>query len=154
MIDIDAPPFWRSQLGRPGNVDRWQIIHFEAPATIAIDVGVALHGTGAPQGDRAQGVNGFVLNTITPETDTTCHYFWAFCRNYDLGNQRRTHELREGVSRIFAQDEDILEAQQKAIEDNPGREFYNLNIDGGAMWARRITDNMVAREGRLELEEV
>ena len=152
MIDIDPPPFWKAQLGRPGRVDRWQIIHFEAPATIAIDVGVALHNTGAPQGDRSQGVNGYVLNTITPETDTTCHYFWSFCRNYDLGNQRHTHELREGVSRIFAQDEDILEAQQKAIDDNPGREFYNLNIDGGAMWARRITDDMVAREGHLELE--
>ena len=154
MIDIDAPPFWRGQLGKPGNVDRWQIINFTAPATIAIDVGVAMHGTGAAQGDRSHGVNGFVLNTITPETDTSCHYFWAFCRNYDLGNQRRTHELREGVTGIFAQDEDILEAQQKAIEANPGREFYNLNIDGGAMWARRITDNMVARENEAQLEKI
>ena len=31
-----------------------------------------------------QGVNGYVLNTMTPETDTTCHYFWAFVRNYRL----------------------------------------------------------------------
>lgn len=146
MIDIDAPPFWRAQLGKEGNVDRWQVIHFEAPSTIAIDVGVALAGTGAPQGDRSQGVNGYVLNTITPETDTTCHYFWSFCRNYRLNEQRLTHELREGVTRIFKEDEIILEAQQKAIDANPGREFYNLNIDGGAMWARRLTDQMVAKE--------
>ena len=63
----------------PASVDRWQIIRFEAPCTIAIDVGVAPTGTGAPEGDRSQGVNGFVLNTITPETDKTCHYFWASC---------------------------------------------------------------------------
>ena len=72
---------------------------------MAIDVGVAPAGTGAPQGDRSEGVNGYVLNTITPETDTTCHYFWAFARNYSLGEQRLTHELREGVAGIFREDE-------------------------------------------------
>ena len=44
-------------------------------------------GTGAPEGDRSQGVNGYVMNTITPETDRTCHYFWAFMRNYRLDSQ-------------------------------------------------------------------
>jgi vanillate O-demethylase monooxygenase subunit len=146
MKDIDAPPFWRGQLGKPGNVDRWQIINFEAPATIAIDVGVAPAGTGAPEGDRSQGVNGFVLNTITPETDKTCHYFWAFARNYKLGEQRRTHELREGVAGIFREDERILEAQQIAIDSNPDHVIYNLNIDAGSMWARKLIDRMIAEE--------
>jgi vanillate O-demethylase monooxygenase subunit len=127
-------------------VDRWQIIRFQAPATIAIDVGVAPAGTGAPEGDRSQGVNGYVLNTITPETERSCHYFWAFARNYRLGEQRLTTELREGVARIFAEDEAVLEAQQRAIEDNPGHQFYNLNIDAGAMWARRLIDQMIAAE--------
>ncbi|WP_332702259.1 aromatic ring-hydroxylating dioxygenase subunit alpha [Devosia sp.] len=146
MKDIDAPPFWRGQLGKPGNVDRWQIINFEAPATIAIDVGVAVAGTGAPEGDRSQGVNGFVLNTITPETDKTCHYFWAFARNYKTSEQRRTHELREGVAGIFREDERILEAQQIAIDNNPDHVIYNLNIDAGSMWARKLIDAMIAGE--------
>lgn len=146
MRDIDPPPFWAGQLGKPGTVDRWQIIRFEAPCTVTIDVGVAPAGTGAPEGDRSQGVNGFVLNTITPETETSCHYFWAFTRNYRLAEQRLTHELREGVSRIFREDEVILEAQQQAIDEHPDHEFYNLNIDAGAMWARRLIDRMVAAE--------
>ena len=41
-------------------------------------------------GNRSQGVNGYVLNTITPETDKTCLYFWAFARNYALHDQRPT----------------------------------------------------------------
>ena len=148
MRDIEPPPFWAGQLGKPGNVDRWQIIRFEAPCTIAIDVGVAPAGTGAPEGDRSQGVNGFVLNTITPETDKTCHYHWAFVRNYRRDEQRLTTELRDGVSRIFREDELILEAQQQAIDENPGHIFYNLNIDAGSMWARRLIDRMVAAETR------
>ena len=155
MENIDAPPFWAGQIrharGYEGPVDRWQIIRFEAPATIAIDVGVAPAGTGAQgshdkPGDRSRGVNGYVLNTITPETDTTCLYFWAFARNYCLGEQRLTHELREGVASIFREDEQVLEAQQQAIDEHPGYSFYNLNIDAGSMWMRRLIDKMIAAE--------
>ena len=138
------------QLGRKEHVDRWQIINFQAPSTIAIDVGVAPAGTGAPEGDRSQGVNGFVLNTMTPETDKTCHYFWAFARNYKLDEQARTHNLREGVSGIFKEDEIILEAQQKAIDDNPDHVIYNLNIDAGSMWARKLIDRMIAAENEMQ----
>ena len=163
-----APPFWASQirqgLGYQGPVDRWQIIRFEAPCTVVIDVGVAEAGTGAvpvdwkrnagesgPEGmggasDRSRGVNGRVLNTISPETDGTCHYFWAFARNYCIGEQRLTHELREGVARIFREDELVLEAQQKAMDAHPNHRFYNLNVDAGSMWARRLIDQMVQRE--------
>jgi vanillate O-demethylase monooxygenase subunit len=149
---IDAPPFWAGQLkharGYSGKVDRWQIIRFEAPCTVAIDVGVAPTGTGAPEGDRSRGVNGYVLNTITPETARTCHYFWAFARNYCLNEQRVTTELRDGVARIFGEDEVILEAQQVAIDEHPDHTFYNLNIDAGSMWARRLIDRLLAGEQR------
>ena len=40
----------------------------------------------------------------------------------------------------------ILEAQQSAVEEHPDKQFYNLNIDGGAMWARRLIDKMMAEE--------
>jgi vanillate O-demethylase monooxygenase subunit len=155
MENVEPPPFWRMQLewrhGRPaGNVDRWQIIHFEPPSTIAIDVGVAPTGTGAPDGDRSQGVNGYVLNTMTPETERTCHYFWAFVRNYKLDDQRITTLIRDGVSGVFAEDEDVLAAQQRGVESHPDKQFYNLNIDGGAMWARRLIDTMLAEESADE----
>ncbi|HWH81256.1 MAG TPA: aromatic ring-hydroxylating dioxygenase subunit alpha [Burkholderiaceae bacterium] len=155
LEDIEAPPFWAAQIrhgrGYAGRVDRWQIIRFEAPATIAIDVGVAEAGSGArpvgdAPGDRGRGVNGYVLNTITPETETTCLYFWAFARNYALADQRLTHELREGVATIFREDELVLEAQQRSIEAHPNHTFYNLNIDAGSMWMRRLIDKMIARE--------
>ena len=63
-----------------------------------------------------------------------------------LGEQRLTHELREGVANIFREDELILEAQQQAIDEHPGYSFYNLNIDAGSMWARKLIDKMVKAE--------
>lgn len=72
--------------------------------------------------------------------------FWAFTRNYHLGDQGLTNLLRQNVSRVFGQDSDMLNAQQRAIEANPDHEFYNLNIDIGGMWARRIIDAKAAAE--------
>ena len=152
MVGIDPPPVWKQALqdrfpGYDGPVDRWQVIRYTAPSTIAIDVGVAKAGTGAPEGDRSQGVTGTVINTITPETDGTCHYLWSFARDWCIDKQVITHRMREGVSRIFFEDEVMLEAQQRGIDANPGYDFYNLNIDAGSMWARRIVAAMVAAEG-------
>lgn len=152
MIDVAPPAFWAKNIRDrfpdfSGRVDRWQIIHYYAPSTICIDVGVAPTGTGAPEGDRSQGVNGYVMNTITPATERTSHYFWAFMRNYRLESQRITRELRDGVRGVFAEDEAMLRAQQEAIDAHPDYAFYSLNIDAGGMWVRRILDRMLAQEG-------
>lgn len=150
MESIDPPPFWAAQInharGYKGKTDRWQIIRFEAPNTVTIDVGVAEAGSGARDGDRSRGVTGFVLNTITPETDNTCHYFWAFARNYAITEQALTTRLREGTASIFREDEHVLRAQQIAMETYPDRKFYDLNIDAGAVWSRRLIDGMVGKE--------
>ncbi|MGZ3411726.1 MAG: aromatic ring-hydroxylating dioxygenase subunit alpha [Xanthobacteraceae bacterium] len=148
MRNIDAPPFWRTQLGKPGNVDRWQIIRFEAPCTIVLDVGVAPTGTGALEGDRSKGVNGRVLNTITPETDTTCMYFWSLVRNYRIGDQSLTTQLREANAKIFIEDQIVVESQQRSISAMPGHTLRTLNIDAGSFRARRIIDEMIESEGR------
>jgi phenylpropionate dioxygenase-like ring-hydroxylating dioxygenase large terminal subunit len=151
MLGIEPPPFWKRNLqdrypDHEGLVDRWQIIRYTAPFTVAIDVGVAKAGTGAPDGDRSQGVTGTVINTMTPETDSTCHYLWAFARDWCLDKQVITTRLREGVSGVFFEDEVMLEAQQRGIEANPDYDFYNLNIDAGSMWTRRIVQRMIDAE--------
>jgi vanillate monooxygenase len=83
---------------------------------------------------------------MTPETDNTCFYLWAFARDWCLDKQVITTRLREGVSGVFFEDEVMLEAQQRGIEANPGYDFYNLNIDAGSMWTRRIVARMIAAE--------
>jgi vanillate O-demethylase monooxygenase subunit len=146
VLNEEAPPFWGAQLGKPGPVDRWQVIHFKAPSTIVLDVGVAPTGTGAPQGDRSQGVAMWVIHIPTPSTDKTCYYFWCHLRNYRVHEQRVTREILQGGGGILAEDELVIEAQQRAIDRNPGRPFYNMNIDAGSLWARRLIDGMIEKE--------
>ena len=152
MIDIEAPPFWAKQLGKPGPVDRWQIVTIQAPNVVVGDVGVAPTGTGAPQGDRSQGVNGAFLAALSPETATSCHYFWNFVRTFKTDDEELTRRLNvahvnDGKG-VYDQDHRVLEAQQRAISANPRQPFYNLNIDAGALWARRKIDARIAAERR------
>ena len=150
IIDAAPPGFWGAQLaehtGYKGNVDRWQIIHCFAPSTITLDVGIAPTGTGAYEGDRSKGIAGRINFAITPETEKTTHYFWTGMRNFDLRSQSRTSFWRKGVATIFAQDEAVLAAQQKTIDANPDKVFYDLNIDAGSVWARRKVKEMLDAE--------
>ena len=57
---------------------------------------------------------------------------------------------RDAITRVFGEDERIVEAQQRAIDENPDHVFYNLNIDAGAMWARRQIDAMVDAEAQVK----
>jgi vanillate O-demethylase monooxygenase subunit len=150
MRNIDPPPFWARNLGKPGPVDRWQIIRFEAPGLVVGDVGVAPIGTGAPEGDRSAGVNGCFLAAITPASGKTCHYFWNFVRTFATDNTELTRSIQlahvNAGKGLYDQDVTILEAQQRAIDTHPRQPFYNLNIDAGALWARRLIEQLIERE--------
>ena len=109
-----------------------------------IDVGVALAGTGAPQGNRSKGVTGIVVNLMTPETETSTWYFWGMTRNFDIDDRGLTGRIRDAQAKVFGEDLAILEAQQENMLRRPDRQPINLNIDAGGVYARRIMD----REGR------
>jgi phenylpropionate dioxygenase-like ring-hydroxylating dioxygenase large terminal subunit len=151
MTDIDAPPFLALQMKLalglpPEHVDRWQIIRFEAPSTIVIDVGVAPTGTGAAAGDYSKGVNTQVLNTVTPGKAGEAHYYFTLARNFLIDDADLTERLRSRNVEVFLEDKAILEAQQQTIERLPGRPLLNFGIDKGGMRARQAIARMVADE--------
>jgi phenylpropionate dioxygenase-like ring-hydroxylating dioxygenase large terminal subunit len=75
-------------------------------------------------------------------------YFWSMLRNYRLRDQTLTTQLREANANIFVEDQVIVEAQQRALLENPQVPLRNLNIDAGSMRARHIVDEMIAAETR------
>ena len=143
MHGVEAPPFWRYALKREGKVDRWQICQFILPATVIIDVGVAPVGTGAPEGDRSQGVNGYVVDFLSPETETTHHYFWGMSRNFEIHDQGVTERFKEMQGGVFMEDLEVLEAQQASILRNPQMKLRAFNIDVGGVRARMLIDQAI-----------
>lgn len=149
--DHQPATFWRDairgEFKRKDNCDRWQVITFLPPSCITLDVGVAITGTGARDGDRSQGVNGYVINAITPETENSTLYFWNFVRNFDLDNQDLTQKLHDTNYNVFQEDKAMLESQQRMIEESPDVRLASLNIDAGGKRARMIMDRLIADQG-------
>ena len=86
IIDQPAPPTFVKVGGFTGNVDRWQIIDYLPPSFIRLDVGATPTGTGAPEGRRVGGIQMRNLNAMTPETETTTHYFWGQAHDFQPHN--------------------------------------------------------------------
>ena len=151
MHAIPAPPFWRAALR--GNhladdvpVDRWQICRFTPPSHVMIEVGVAHAGHGGHDAPPERKVSSIVVDFITPETETTSHYFWGQARNFNVEDQALTETIRSGQAAIFGEDVAILESQQRNLTEQPARHLMRLNIDMGGFEARRILERLVAEE--------
>ena len=149
MYDIEPPPFYARSGGfdpTKDNVDRWQIIRFEPPSHVWLDVGVARAGTGAPQGDRSQGVTHTVVDAITPADEGSTHYFWTFPRNHSLDDHELSAYFKAGVDKTFLEDKVMLEGQQAIIDANPDAPYIDINADAGSLAARTIIASLLAGE--------
>lgn len=151
MDKVMAPPFWRANLrgnGLPDDqpVDRWQVCHFYPPSHVMIEVGVALAGHGGYEADAKYKASSIVVDFITPETETSMWYFWGMARNFNVKDTNLTAQIREGQGKVFAEDTEVLEQQQRNLSLHPDRKLLMLNIDAGGVQARRIIDRWLAAE--------
>jgi vanillate O-demethylase monooxygenase subunit len=158
MSGIEAPPFWKMALRGNGladdvPVDRWQICRFTPPSSVMIEVGVAHQGHGgydAPNDKKAYSV---VVDFITPETETSIWYFWGMARKFNPQDTQLTAQIREGQGRIFTEDLEMLELQQRNLNAHPERKLLKLNIDTGGVQSRRLLDKLMERE-RVAASEI
>lgn len=148
---VQAPPFWQAAMRGHGlddqaTVDRWQRCRFVPPSSVFIDVGVALAGQGGFGAPAAVKASGIVVDFITPETDTSIWYFWGLARNFRTEDEVLTASIREAQSRVFQEDLQMLEEQQRNLSAKPQKRLLSLNTDLGGVQARRIIARWVAAE--------
>jgi phenylpropionate dioxygenase-like ring-hydroxylating dioxygenase large terminal subunit len=138
IIDQEPPPTFKKVGGFTENVDRWQIIDFAPPAFLRLDVGATPTGTGAPEGKRVNGISMRNLNAITPESETTSHYFWAQAHDFDVKNAETTNKIFEQIETAFLEDVEVFSAQQSNLDLISDPSQIDINADSGVIQARRI----------------
>jgi vanillate monooxygenase len=158
MKNVMPPPFWRAAL-RANNladdvpVDRWQICRFTPPSHVMLDVGVAVAGKGGFDADPKYKASSIVVDFITPETETSHWYFWGMARNFKPQDAALTATIREGQGKIFAEDTQMLESQQRNLLAYPERRLLMLNIDSGGVNSRRVLDRIIAEERKASSQQ-
>src|SRR5262249_31243111 len=82
MLNSVPPPTFTKAMPFAGNTDRWQQSEYVAPSHIVQYSGAKDAGTGAYEGDRSGGIQIRLIHALTPETETSCHYFWAVANGF------------------------------------------------------------------------
>ena len=148
--DSPPPPFFQRAGGFPADllIDRWQVIEYTPPAFVRLDVGGAPTGTSSIDGDRSSGISMRNLNAITPETETTTHYFWAQAHNFNIDDPSVTELLYRQVWTAFQEDLFVIKRQQANIEafneSLPLQKDFNQDVGGNQ--ARRILERVLSEE--------
>jgi phenylpropionate dioxygenase-like ring-hydroxylating dioxygenase large terminal subunit len=146
MIDFVPPPLFAKAGNFTSNVDRWQFVTWHPPGMVYLDVGCAKAGTGAPQGDRSQGISIWSSHLITPETETTSHYMFCFARDFSIGDTEMSKLLYEGSKATFMEDADMLEAVQHNRDGGTLDGLIHINADAAQLQARRMLSAMISAE--------
>ena len=149
MLDFVPPPLFAKAGNFTENVDRWQHVTWHPPGVVYLDVGCAKAGTGAPQGDRSQGISIWSSHLVTPETEHTSHYMFGFARDFKTDDPEMSKMLFEGSRATFLEDVDFLEAVQGNRVAGSLDGLIHITADAAQLQARRMLGSMIeAEQGR------
>lgn len=142
MPGIEPPPFFAMLLDHTGRIDRWQTAINVPPCYNMTDGGVYPVGT-----PRDKAFRFHVLHLLTPETESSTHYFWSLARNFRLDDDALTEGMRKGTNATFNEDAVVLEVQQRQIEKYGGAvPRVALALDEAPIRSRRALAALVQRE--------
>ena len=83
---------------------------------------------------------------LTPETDTTCFYFWATANGYRQDDPRATEALFGEIAAAFQEDKSIVEQQQLRMTELGEDALVDITTDAARMHMRRTVARMLDEE--------
>ncbi|WP_245964710.1 aromatic ring-hydroxylating dioxygenase subunit alpha [Trinickia dinghuensis] len=140
-----APPVWDALFDNYGKpVDHWLDMRWDPPALLCLDVGVT--PVGAP---RADGVSGYFCHFLTPETETTTHYFWTASRTFKIHDTALDSNLSTAIHQAFVEEDvPMIEGVQTMMGGIPFDKMNPvlLQPDAGALRSRRVLKQLIEAE--------
>lgn len=142
LPDMPATGLFEKIWTRSANIDKYSDMSWHFPSVMALDLGVM-----TPGASRSEGFHTPSVHILTPETETSTHYFWSFSRNFALDDEAVSAAIATTVSKAFnEEDKPVLEAAQKRLSQT-GAKLLDFTIgDSGSAKVRRRLDRAVAAE--------
>ena len=144
--DIPPSPYHQRFGNFSGNVDRWNFYDFLVPGLLIMHGGAQAAGTGAPEGRINTPIQTRGCQALTPETDKSTHYFFAAPRMFARDDPAADEAVLTVLRTAFAEDQVMIEAQQRNIDFDPTAKPITIAADGALIQMRRIMDRLIAEE--------
>lgn len=144
VAGTEPPAYSRNYAGFAGSgrVDRWMNYEFLVPGVLLMDSGMV-----PPGGDRdGENIAFRGCQALTPETDTSTHYFFAHPHNFLIDRPEVTAEIHAGILQAFEEDKAMITAQQRNLALDPTFRMTPLGVDVALNRFRRIVEGLIAQE--------
>jgi vanillate O-demethylase monooxygenase subunit len=146
MLNSVPPPTYTRAVGFQGRIDRVQMFEFIAPGSIlqfsgADEAGVYKDGNVEDSKLRFR-----LFHGLTPETDTTCFYFWSTANGFRPGDPAATEGLFNEIAGAFNEDRTVVEAQQGRLTELGEAALVDIATDAARLHMRRTVDRLLAEE--------
>jgi phenylpropionate dioxygenase-like ring-hydroxylating dioxygenase large terminal subunit len=148
MADAECPPFYADSTGITGRITRWQDIEYAPPCLYLLHSRVAPVGVlPGPDGSDPDAFHVKVVYAITPSTEGSTMDFWNVARDFATDDAEVTRFLHDSNRTVVLQDVTALDLLETVLAgDPPEAQELSINIDTGALAARRMIAAMAAAQ--------
>jgi vanillate O-demethylase monooxygenase subunit len=148
VANTEAPAYSAKYADYPADtgVDRWMNYDFLAPGVLLMDSGMLPTATGGEKGNRENSLAFRGCQALTPETETSTHYFFAHPHNFLIDRPEVTQEIHAGVVRAFEEDREMISSQQRNLALDPSFKMVPLSVDAALSQFRWVIDQLLKQE--------
>jgi len=139
--DLATPPFYLLN-GLGPHSDQVKTITFVPPCFVSILVTTTER---APGKADPRSVNILIHHACVPETERSTHYFIVSARDFE-GSPGMAEKSRQTLHKVFDEDRDVIEAQERCIELDPAAPYVSTNADWGSVQMRRLMAQLIEQE--------
>ncbi|MGN6452386.1 MAG: aromatic ring-hydroxylating dioxygenase subunit alpha, partial [Steroidobacteraceae bacterium] len=127
-------------------VDRRNHVVMLVPGIFYMETTFAPAGQGAKEGNLANAREYRNCPYMTPETDRTTHFFWAYLNNFEGEDSNISRSLLNSLIEGFMEDKAIIERQQQTFEEDPSFQPLAILADAPLAHFRRVLDKLIEAE--------
>lgn len=142
--NVPAPVYYTRFRSFDSNIDRWFIYDFLFPSTLLMNSG------GRPIADSPDDNSRAVVNhscqTLTPETETSTHYFFQQSHRSSLKDDSVKHNMYNTLLEAFNEDRDMITAQFNNLSEDAFENMLPLHFDAALVRFRKMLKEAVEAE--------
>ena len=144
--DAPAPYHAKVNSDLPKKLDRCNSVKMLVPGIFFMSTTMAPVGWD-PSGDSFEGVKEYRnCQFMTPETKSTTHFFWNYLHNYRINDGSISKSLQESLLEGFMEDKEIIEAQQKMLENEDQFQPRGMQGDEAFVHFRKLYNVLLKQE--------
>lgn len=141
LHEVEPGPFIGRWGDFPGRISRSSTFTWRAPSNMEIRAEFA---------DAGRKITIMVINPITPETETTSHFWIGWARDFALADDALTERSKAENTQVILEDVVIIEGQQRVVLARPEAQAVPINADRALVAVHKVIERLRAAERRDE----